>query len=69
MSDNTVNISLSVFKPGQVVQYKGESKRVSYVLLRKAEMRVVLEGIEDSVNPAELTVAPTHYVYQRRQRE
>jgi hypothetical protein len=54
-----------VFKPGQQVQYKGESRTVHYVLLRHSELRVFLNGVENSVNPDELAVQPTEFVYTR----
>lgn len=66
MSDETVNIRLPVFKPGQIVQYQGQSKKVNYVLLRKGELRVFLSGVENSVSPDELGVPVTEYVYKRR---
>lgn len=65
MSDS-VTIRLPIFRPGQDVEYQGESARVDHVLVRRGGLMVYLEGRPVPIDSDEINVAPTEFVYRRR---
>ncbi|HSV52152.1 MAG TPA: hypothetical protein VLJ57_08560 [Burkholderiaceae bacterium] len=64
--NDTVTIRMPIYRSGQTVQHHGYSARVSHVLLRRGELFVYLEGRENPVDPSELALEPTEFVYRRK---
>lgn len=64
--NDTVTIRLPIFRAGQSVQHKGRGARVSHVLLRRGQLFVYLEGDEGPIDPAELSVPPTEFIFRKR---
>lgn len=59
---------MPLFRPGTVVLWAGKKHTVSYVMIRRRELWVYLNGSDHPVRPETLRVAPATFSIERQVR-
>lgn len=56
---------MPLFKPGAVVQYRGKSETIGYVVVRRSVLLVHLLGMDGPVDSEKLTMTPSRFSLRR----